>query len=73
MLDVVNPLPAPQQQALDTAQLRVAAELWRWQQANAGSTMYADGQDYPQPVYRDVYYSVQPVLMHAGLVARGMA
>jgi hypothetical protein len=35
--------------------------------------MYADGQDYPQPVYRDVYYSVQPLLMHAGLVARGMA
>jgi hypothetical protein len=74
LIDTVNPLPAGQQQALDTAQLKAAGELWRWQQSTGGGQyVYADGQDYPNPVYRDVYHGVQPLLMHAGLVARGMA
>lgn len=69
-----SPLPAPQQQALDLAQLKAAGELWRWQHtAGGGQYQYADGVDVPMPVYRDAYFGVQPLLAHAGLVARGFA
>jgi hypothetical protein len=67
-----TPLPADytdeQLAALDTATLRAAAELWRWQQSSTGEYGYADGFDVPTPGYRDVFYTVQPLLSHAGLV-----
>jgi len=56
--------------AYDTATLRAAAELWRWQHSGpAGDVGYPDGSDFPSPVYRDVFYTVQPLLAHAGIVA----
>ena len=54
--------------ALDTATLRAASELWRWQQSSTGEYGYADGFDVPVGGYRDVFYTVQPLLAHAGLV-----
>ena len=66
---IVDAPSSAQQDVLRTAQLRAGAEIWRWQQSTTGEYGFADGSDLPLPVFRDVFHTVQPVLMHAGLVA----
>ena len=67
-------MTADQTQAHTTATLRAAAELWNWQHSGpAGEIGWPDGSDFPSPVYRDVFYTVQPTLAHAGLVTLVMS
>ena len=65
---IVTEPSAGQVEANRTAQLRAAAELWRWQQTTTGEYGFADGSDLPVPVFRDVFHTVSPVLAHAGLI-----
>jgi len=67
------PPSSDQEQALDLATLRMVAELWAWQNTPTGQQVFADGSTMPSPVLRDAYWAVKPLLVHAGLVASGVA
>jgi hypothetical protein len=65
---IVDALSPDQQQTLDLARLRMVSELWMWQNTPTGQQVFADGTTIPQPVLRDAYWAVKPLLAQAGLV-----
>jgi hypothetical protein len=65
---IVEPVGV-QLQVYDTCVLRVCSELWAWRSTPQGVVTFADGSTSVQPVLRDAWWPVEPVMIHAGLAS----